>query len=75
MIDFVTDRPGHDRRYAIDAGKIESELGFVPTESFASGLARTVTWYLDNELWWRGILRGEHRHWLQRQYGLNQRIA
>jgi dTDP-glucose 4,6-dehydratase len=55
LIRFVTDRPGHDRRYAIDAGKIERELGWTPEESFESGLARTVDWYLANEWWWRPL--------------------
>jgi dTDP-glucose 4,6-dehydratase len=55
LIAFVSDRPGHDRRYAIDASKIERELGWVPRESFESGLARTVDWYLDNEWWWKPL--------------------
>ena len=55
LISFVTDRPGHDRRYAINAGKIARELGWIPIESFESGLRRTVDWYLDNEWWWRPI--------------------
>jgi len=58
LITFVTDRPGHDRRYAIDASKIERELGWKPAETFETGLDRTVQWYLDNEWWWRPI-RGE----------------
>ena len=53
LITYVKDRPGHDRRYAIDAGKIERELGWKPEETFESGLRRTVKWYLDNEQWWR----------------------
>lgn len=61
MIAFVEDRPGHDRRYAIDAGKLQSELGWHARESFESGLARTVRWYLDNEEWVRGILSGAYR--------------
>jgi dTDP-glucose 4,6-dehydratase len=63
LIRFVADRPGHDKRYAIDASKIKRELGFVPTETFESGLAKTVKWYLDNQAWWQrirsGIYRGE----------------
>jgi dTDP-glucose 4,6-dehydratase len=58
LITFVTDRPGHDRRYAIDASKIERELGWKPAETFETGLERTVQWYLDNEWWWQPI-RGE----------------
>lgn len=56
QISFVADRPGHDLRYAIDAGKIRRELGWEPQETFASGLDRTVRWYLDNEVWWQAIL-------------------
>ena len=55
LITYVRDRPGHDRRYAIDATKIEQELGWTPAESFESGLAKTVRWYLNNEWWWRPI--------------------
>ena len=56
LIEFVTDRAGHDWRYAIDASKIERELGFVPNETFETGLAKTVEWYLANEAWWRPLL-------------------
>jgi dTDP-glucose 4,6-dehydratase len=63
LIRFVADRPGHDQRYAIDATKLKSELGFVPTETFETGLAKTVCWYRDNPTWWQrirsGIYRGE----------------
>ena len=55
LITFVTDRPGHDRRYAIDASKIERDLGWTPQESFETGLAKTIDWYLDNEAWWGPI--------------------
>lgn len=55
LITFVTDRPGHDKRYAIDAGKIHNELGWVPHETFTSGIQKTVQWYLDNEWWWDPI--------------------
>ena len=56
LIEFVTDRAGHDWRYAIDASKIERELGFAPDETFETGLAQTVDWYLNNEAWWRPLL-------------------
>ena len=56
LIEFVPDRLGHDWRYAIDASKIEKELGFAPQETFESGLEKTVDWYLNNELWWRPLL-------------------
>lgn len=61
LITFVTDRPGHDMRYAIDAGKIERELGWRPQETFESGLRKTVQWYLQNESWWRSILDGSYQ--------------
>jgi dTDP-glucose 4,6-dehydratase len=57
----VSDRPGHDRRYAIDTSKIERELGWKPKETFESGLRKTVQWYLDNERWWRRVLSGDYR--------------
>ena len=60
LIEFVTDRPGHDARYAIDATRISDELGWRPQESFESGLRNTVQWYLDNESWWRGVLSGNY---------------
>ena len=58
LITFVSDRPGHDLRYAIDAGKITTELGWQPRETFESGLRKTVTWYLDNRHWWEPIRKG-----------------
>ena len=61
LITFVKDRPGHDARYAIDASKIERELGWVPEETFDSGLRKTVQWYLDNTAWWERVLSGEYR--------------
>ena len=61
LITFVTDRPGHDLRYAIDASKIKNELGWQPTEDPQSGFQKTVQWYLDNEAWWSRILSGEYK--------------
>ncbi|WP_269901126.1 dTDP-glucose 4,6-dehydratase [Paenalcaligenes faecalis] len=61
LITFVTDRPGHDVRYAIDATKIERELGWTPAETFETGLRKTVQWYLDNESWWQDVLNGNYR--------------
>ncbi len=61
LITFVKDRPGHDVRYAIDASKIERELAWVPQESFASGIRKTVQWYLDNESWWQRVLTGDYQ--------------
>ena len=60
MIAFVTDRPGHDRRYASDASKIERELGWRATRGFESGLADTIDWYLANDWWWRPIRDGQY---------------
>jgi dTDP-glucose 4,6-dehydratase len=61
LISFVADRPGHDKRYAIDAGKIRRELGWAPQETFSSGLRKTVRWYLDHEPWWRRVVDGSYR--------------
>lgn len=61
LITFVTDRPGHDKRYAIDAGKMKRELAWQPLENFESGLRKTVQWYLDNTQWWERVLNGEYR--------------
>ncbi len=61
LIAFVADRPGHDRRYAIDAGKIERELGWAPFETFETGMRKTVRWYLDNAAWWRRVRDGSYR--------------
>lgn len=68
QITFVTDRPGHDRRYAIDARKLERELGWKPAETFESGLRKTVQWYLDNQAWVQDVMSGEYRHWVAKQY-------
>ena len=68
QITFVKDRPGHDRRYAIDASKIERELGWRPTETFETGIRKTVQWYLDNLQWVDGIVSGSYRDWLDKQY-------
>ena len=61
LITFVKDRPGHDRRYAIDASKIERELGWKPQETFESGIRKTVRWYLDNRQWWKRVLDGSYQ--------------
>jgi dTDP-glucose 4,6-dehydratase len=61
LITFVEDRPGHDQRYAIDCSKIERELGWRPTETFETGLCKTVRWYLDNPAWWQAIRLGKYR--------------
>jgi dTDP-glucose 4,6-dehydratase len=69
LISYVRDRPGHDRRYAIDPTLLSSTLGFEPSETLESGLARTVDWYLANEPWWRSVMDGSYRGWIERQYG------
>lgn len=69
QITFVKDRPGHDRRYAIDATKVERELGWKPAETFDTGIRKTVRWYLDHESWVRHVTSGEYRDWVSRQYG------
>ncbi len=61
LITYVKDRPGHDRRYAIDAGKIQRELGWAPAETFESGIRKTVAWYLDNPTWWQNVLDGSYQ--------------
>jgi dTDP-glucose 4,6-dehydratase len=68
QITFVKDRPGHDRRYAIDARKIERELGWKPLETFESGIHKTVQWYLDNSDWTDNVLSGSYRDWVKKQY-------
>jgi dTDP-glucose 4,6-dehydratase len=65
----VADRPGHDKRYAIDAGKIQRELGWTPQESFETGMRKTVQWYLENSAWVARVVSGEYRQWMDRNYG------
>lgn len=68
QITFVTDRPGHDRRYAIDARKIERELGWKPVETFETGIRKTVQWYLDNQDWVNSVQSGSYRQWIEKNY-------
>ena len=68
LITYVTDRPGHDVRYAIDASKIQNELGWVPEESFETGLRKTVEWYLNNQEWVSHVQSGEYKSWLEKHY-------
>ncbi|EIC30736.1 MULTISPECIES: dTDP-glucose 4,6-dehydratase [Methylomicrobium] len=68
QITFVKDRPGHDRRYAIDATKLERELGWKPAETFESGIRKTVQWYLDNPDWVRNVTSGAYRDWIDKHY-------
>lgn len=69
LITYVKDRPGHDRRYAIDARKIERELGWKPAETFDTGIRKTVRWYLDHQPWVQNVLSGSYRDWVNTQYG------
>ncbi|MEK9285525.1 dTDP-glucose 4,6-dehydratase [Bradyrhizobium sp. ISRA442] len=69
LITFVTDRPGHDHRYAINATKLANELGKRCSVDFAAGLEQTVRWYIENEAWWRAIISGSYRTWIEKNYG------
>lgn len=68
LITYVTDRPGHDRRYAIDATKIETELDWRPSETFETGIKKTVEWYLANSDWVKEVVSGDYRYWIEKQY-------
>ncbi len=68
QITYVKDRPGHDRRYAIDASKLEHELNWKPKETFETGLRKTILWYLENEKWVNHVLSGEYQYWIEKQY-------
>lgn len=72
QITYVTDRPGHDRRYAIDAGKLERELGWKPAETFETGIRKTVQWYLDHQDWVSNVLSGEYQSWVEKNYANRQ---
>ncbi|MGH8855948.1 MAG: dTDP-glucose 4,6-dehydratase [Telluria sp.] len=72
QMSFVKDRPGHDRRYAIDAGKLERELGWRPAETFETGIRKTVEWYLANQEWVLNVTSGHYREWVDRQYAVEQ---
>ena len=69
LIKFVTDRPGHDMRYAIDPTKIHNELGWLPETKFADGIKKTIQWYLDNKEWWETIISGEYQNYYEKMYG------
>jgi dTDP-glucose 4,6-dehydratase len=69
LITYVKDRPGHDRRYAIDASKAQARLGWVPRHRFEAALGATVQWYLDHRPWWERILTGEYLRYYEQQYG------
>ena len=69
LIKYVSDRPGHDRRYAIDPKKLETELGWEPKYTFDTGIEQTIQWYLDNEDWWKHIINGEYQNYFENMYG------
>jgi dTDP-glucose 4,6-dehydratase len=69
LIQYVKDRPGHDRRYAIDATRARTRLGWAPRHAFEEGLAETVRWYVEHRGWWERVLSGEYREYYERQYG------
>lgn len=69
LINYVTDRPGHDMRYAIDPAKIHSELGWLPATKFDDGIKKTIDWYLDNKDWWQNIISGEYQNYFDTMYG------
>lgn len=69
LIQHVTDRKGHDRRYAINPTKIHDELGWLPETKFADGIKKTIAWYLENKDWWQPIVSGEYQTYYQEMYG------
>jgi dTDP-glucose 4,6-dehydratase len=69
LITYVTDRPGHDQRYAIDASKLQQELGWTPKETFETGMQKTVRWYLENKAWVEEVRSGDYRKWIEQNYG------
>jgi dTDP-glucose 4,6-dehydratase len=75
LVKYVTDRPGHDRRYAIDARKLETELGWRAQESFETGLRKTVEWYLANAAWVEGVTSGAYQQWVMQNYGARETAA
>ena len=75
LISYVTDRPGHDLRYAIDPDKLENELGWKPKYNFDTGIAMTIQWYLDNRQWWENILSGEYTDYYNKMYSNKDVLA
>jgi dTDP-glucose 4,6-dehydratase len=75
LITFVKDRPGHDRRYAMDIAKIVRELGWQPRETFATGLRKTIAWYLDNLEWVEHVTSGSYREWINLQYNSSSPVG
>jgi dTDP-glucose 4,6-dehydratase len=75
LITFVKDRPGHDRRYAMDISKIERELSWQPRETFASGLRKTIRWYLDNPEWVEHVTNGSYQEWINLHYSPSSHVG
>ncbi|WP_444908815.1 dTDP-glucose 4,6-dehydratase [Microbulbifer sp. TRSA005] len=75
LVTFVKDRAGHDRRYAIDPQKSNSELDYQPQESFASGIRKTLQWYLENDRWWLAVMDGSYRQWIDQQYSTAEQVG
>ena len=75
LTEFVADRPGHDRRYAIDATKMREQLSWQPQEDFRSGLIKTVSWYLENGAWIEQVTSGEYRRWIEKNYTLRAQTS
>jgi len=69
LITYVKDRPGHDRRYAIDPTRANNVLGYHPQESFETGIRKTINWYLANQGWWQAVMDGSYQEWVDSQYG------
>ncbi|MBN1397049.1 MAG: dTDP-glucose 4,6-dehydratase [Bacteroidetes bacterium] len=74
LISYVEDRPGHDKRYAIDSSKIQRELGWKPLYTFEQGIAETIKWYLDNQSWWKRIISGEYKEYYKMLYGSKREV-
>jgi dTDP-glucose 4,6-dehydratase len=74
LVGYVTDRPGHDHRYAIDADKLTRELGNRCRVDFEQGLEQTVRWYLDHETWWRDVISGSYKAWIDKNYGFRTAV-
>ncbi|MBR0283292.1 MAG: dTDP-glucose 4,6-dehydratase [Oscillibacter sp.] len=75
LITYVTDRKGHDMRYAIDPSKIHRELGWLPETRFSDGIKKTIQWYLENESWWKPIISGEYRNYYEKMYGSREKLS
>ena len=75
LIQHVTDRKGHDQRYAIDPAKIHRDLGWLPETKFADGIKKTIKWYLDNQDWWKDIIAGDYQNYYEEMYGKKKVIG